>query len=75
MINALAKLYPSFEFDYKFVEEEGWGGTAEYENGELTNTTDWDIPTTHKDRIEVFDYCYACEDGDEEDMEELGCPR
>ena len=75
VINALAKLYPSFEFDYMFVEEQGWGGTANYKDGKLINTTDWGIPETHEDRINVFDYCYACENEDEEEMEELGCPR
>ena len=77
VMDALAKLWPEFEFDYKFVEEQGWGGTREYSDGRelITKSTDWDIPETHEDRIEVFEYCFACEDGDEEDMEEYGCPR
>ena len=77
VIDALAKLYPEFEFEYKFVEEQGWGGTREYSDGRewISKSKDWDIPETHEDYVKVFDYCYACENSDEEEMEELGCPR
>ena len=73
---AVAKMYPTFVIEWKYVEEQGWGGVCYYENGrELrTQRRTWDIPTTHAERMEIFDYCYACEDGDEEDMEMYGCP-
>lgn len=77
VMDALAKMYPNLDFDYKFVEEQGWGGVREYSDGtkQITKTRDWDIPTTHKERIEIFDYCYACEFEEDEEMEEFGCPR
>ena len=74
---ALAKMYPTFDIEWKYVEEQGWGGVSVYEDGRevITKRRMWDIPTTHEERMEIFDYCYACEDGDEEDMEMYGCPR
>ena len=76
IMSALAKMYPTFDIEWRFVEEQGWGGVCYYENGrELrTQRRSWDIPSTHDERMEIFDYCYACEDGDEEDMTEYGCP-
>jgi len=74
---ALAKMYPQYEIEWKYVEEQGWGGVSYYEDGRevITKRREWDIPTTHDERMEIFDYCFACEDGDEEDMEEYGCPK
>ncbi len=76
IMGALAKMYPTFVIEWKYIEEQGWGGVCYYENGrELrTQRRTWDIPSTHDDYLEIFDYCYACEDGDEEDMEMYGCP-
>lgn len=77
IMDALAKMYPNFDIEWKYIEEQGWGGVCYYENGrELrTHRRTWDIPSTHAERMEIFDYCYACEDGDEEDMEIYGCPK
>ena len=77
VMEALVKMYPTFDIEWKFVEEQGWGGVHIYQNGRelLTQRREWDIPTTHDERMDVFEYCFACEDGDEEDMEEWGCPK
>jgi len=76
IMDALAKMYPTFVIEWKYIEEQGWGGVCYYENGrELrTQRRSWDIPSTHDERMEIFEYCFACEDGDEEDMEAYGCP-
>lgn len=68
---SLAKMYPTFHFEWTFLEEQGWGGVYDYTNGKenITKRRLWDVPSTHDERIEIFDYCYYCEDGDEEEME------
>ena len=74
VMEALTKMYPTFDIEWKFVEEQGWGGVREYYNGEVTKENDWDIPETHGELMAIFDYCYACEDDDPEVMEIYGCP-
>lgn len=47
-----AKEYPELEFSLHYQEENGWGGTMEFYNGELTEETNYDIPASHADYIE-----------------------
>jgi hypothetical protein len=45
----LSEMYPSLEFDYEYEEEQGWGGTCTFVNGEETASDEWDIPESHAD--------------------------
>ena len=49
IIDKLAKMYPELQFDYEYEEEQGWGGTHTWVDGEVTDTEEWDIPSSHED--------------------------
>jgi hypothetical protein len=74
VVEALVKMYPNLTIEWYFREEQGWGGNRLYEDGveRITMRKSWDIPSNHAENIEVFDYCWACDD--EEEMEGYGCP-
>ena len=74
IMDALPKMYPHFTIEWNFLEEQGWGGARLYEDGveKITMRKSWDIPHSHSENIEIFDYCWACEE--EEEIEGYGCP-
>jgi hypothetical protein len=69
-----AKEYPELEFSFDYQEEEGWGGTMEFYNGELTEATDYDIPDSHADYTERELEC-VCSWEEDESCWYDDCPR
>ena len=55
VIDALAQMYPELVFDYEYEEEQGWGGSHTWVNGEVTDTMEYDIPSSHAD-FEALDH-------------------
>jgi hypothetical protein len=51
-IQKLSEMFPSLEFDYEYEEEQGWGGNAEWKDGELYASSEYDIPDSHADHTE-----------------------
>lgn len=49
VIETLSKMYPSLSFDYEYEEEQGWGGSILFENGEIISQNSYDIPASHAD--------------------------
>ena len=41
---AMAEEYPSLSFVLRYEEEQGWGGELIAENGNVEQTSQWDIP-------------------------------
>ena len=70
----LSAQYPSLTIQNEWEEEQGFGGTLQYENGEVTILDEYDVPSTHAEMIFRKDYCY-CEDNDPDDLPFDDCPR
>lgn len=49
LVNVLSKRYPELSFEYEFEEEQGWGGNLRFQDGEISYSNSWDIPTSHAD--------------------------
>lgn len=71
---AMAKQFPNLDFDIEYEEEQGWGGTMRFVQGELTFESDWDIPDSHEEYTERGRDCICSYLDDKEDW--YGdCPR
>jgi len=51
VFRAMVEQFPELHFDIEYEEEQGWGGTYEGENGDLTALETWDIPNSHADYV------------------------
>jgi hypothetical protein len=49
VFEAMVQQYPTLDFSITCNEEQGWGVEYWGENGELTVTDQWDIPSTHEE--------------------------
>ena len=61
---AMVQQYPTLYFSVTCNEEQGWGMEYYGENGELTMTDQWDIPSTHEEQESRTGNCY-CEINDD----------
>ena len=68
----MSKKFPKIAFKHYFEEEQGWGGEYEFQDGEVSDSREWDEPASHSDQVERGNSC-MCEDGDLEWMYE-DCP-
>jgi hypothetical protein len=76
--------HPELTFAFESEEEQGWGASFvssvvdDPEEGEpestLLMTDEWDIPDCHADYVSRGRDCWACEEGDEENLYS-DCPR
>ena len=66
VIAELSRQFPTLTLTLEFLEEQGWGGEFEFVGGEGVVLRQWDIPTTHAERVNVFSYCW-CADEHKED--------
>jgi hypothetical protein len=85
VFTAIVRQHPELSFDFSCEEEQGWG--ADYtssdgddvdENGVLTKSLilvkEWDIPDSHADYVDRDRECWACDNGDPDELYE-DCPR
>lgn len=56
-IERLSRQYPTLEFDLEYEEEQGWGGSATYVDGEIVNESHYDIPNSHADYTNLNKDC------------------
>lgn len=84
IFTAMVQQHPELDFDFESEEEQGWGAKFcssdaddEDEDGKPTKslilTEEWDIPSCHDDYVSRGRECWACENGDQEEMYE-DCP-
>ena len=75
-LQAIVKQFPDLDFNLRFVEEQGWGGELDGSGGQLFKVAEWDIPCTHKERMEYIGYC-SCEEMRDDEVEWMyeDCPR
>lgn len=85
VFHAIVRQHPELSFDFSSEEEQGWGaeftssdGDDEDEDGKVVKslimTREWDIPDSHADYVALGRDCWACDDGDPENLYE-DCPR
>ena len=63
MLLDMSEKFPNVVFTHNYEEEQGWGGEYEFQNGEVSEEREWDIPTSHFEHEERGNSC-VCEDGD-----------
>jgi hypothetical protein len=74
MMLQLSEQFPTVAFTHRYDEEQGWGGEYEFQNGEISNLEEWDIPTSHAD-AQALDQTCSCEMWtDDPDMWYDDCP-
>lgn len=74
MMLELSERFPTIAFTHRYDEEQGWGGEYEFQNGQITEEMQWDIPTTHAEHMELDQTC-SCEIWtDDPDMWYADCP-
>jgi hypothetical protein len=74
--DALAEQYPTLEIELEWEEEQGFGGTYLWVDGEGSETESYDIPESHADFVERDneDGCNCANFEDEDDWFD-DCPR
>lgn len=77
-IDTLAETFPDLVFTSRFLDEgDCFAGEIHWENGEQVFDTDLEI--NHGLKIEMYDYCYACEDMDDSELDDTretyGCAK
>ena len=64
VITKLSKMYPTLEFGYYYEEEQGWGGEDTIIDGEIVESNEWDIPSSHADHEKLDRECQCQFDDD-----------
>ena len=73
---AMSMKYPNLRFYLYSIEEQGWGAEMGFENGQVHVIKEWDVPESHQENMDIWDYCWKCEDiGFENDELYDDCPR
>ena len=61
VIEKLAQQYPDLTIHIGYEEEQGWGGEVTWDNGEVVQQEEWDIPDSHEEVMERNGYCNQCD--------------
>lgn len=67
IFTAMVRAFSALTFEYRFLEEQGWGGEYHASGGLYWIMDEWDIPETHEARVDKIGYCYCEEVGTRED--------
>ncbi|CAB4128985.1 hypothetical protein UFOVP223_39 [uncultured Caudovirales phage] len=70
---AMCEQFPTLEFNFYSIEEQGWGAEQEGHGGQLTLTKEWDIPNSHAEH-EQHDQTCRCEWDDDPNDWYDDCP-
>jgi hypothetical protein len=49
VFKAMVEQHPTLDWDFKWEEEQGWGGQSVGQDGDYSVTREWDIPNSHAD--------------------------
>lgn len=76
VMEAMVEQHPELTFHFSCEEEQGWGAEYSGEDGSLTLTDEWDIPSSHADYVarDNEDGCICSHYEDEDDWFD-DCPR
>ena len=66
-ITKLSSQFPTLQFDLEYEEEQGWGGSMTFLDGEIIDQSSYDIPSSHADyaKLDRTESC-PCQCGDVE---------
>lgn len=71
---AIGEQFAHLDFDIEYEEEQGWGGTIRFANGQVIFESEWDIPNSHEEYDSRGRDCICSYDDDEESWYS-DCPR
>ena len=74
MMLELSEKFPTISFIHRYDEEQGWGREYEFQNGQITDSKEWDIPTSHAEYVELDQTCTCEMWTDDPDMWYADCP-
>ncbi len=74
MLLEMSQKFPSIAFTHHYEEEQGWGREYEFQNGEISESDEWDIPTSHADYVDRDRTC-ICEYEDDPEYMYPDCPK
>ena len=57
----LSRQYPTATLELEYEEEQGWGGTIVFTNGEAEETEEYESKCRQCGTLETMDYCETCE--------------
>lgn len=57
VIDILAEQYPNVVITLEFEEEQGWGGMMKWEDAQVVESYEYDIPMSHADYVEQGKEC------------------
>ena len=66
VFDAMAEQFPSLVLSLRSVEEQGWGVEHIADEDGVRIIEEWDIPTTHEDRMKYLEHCHCDELRDDE---------
>jgi hypothetical protein len=61
----MTEMFPELRFEFRSIEEQGWGAEYEGSEGQFSMTDSWDIPANHAERIKRQGYCWECDSEDD----------
>jgi len=73
ILATLSEQYPNLHIELEWEEEQGFGGTFVFTNGEATETDSYDIPSSHADHVSRGRDC-ICEYYDDPEDFYPDCP-
>ena len=71
---AMVEQFPSLEFRFDCLEEQGWGVEFAGKDGDIYVVREWDVPTCHTDWVNAGLDCVQCANYDEDEWYS-DCPR
>jgi hypothetical protein len=74
MLLEMSEQFPSIAFTHYYEEEQGWGGEYEFQNGEISESREWDIPNSHAEKMDLGQTCNCEIWGDDLDWMFDDCP-
>ena len=57
MLLEMSQEFPTISFTHNYEEEQGWGGEYEFQDGLISEETEWDIPMSHADHMNRDQTC------------------
>lgn len=75
LVEELSPKFPTLKFDYDYEEEQGWGGSITFKNGEVLDSSEYDIPNSHEEFTSRDQTCVCEWNDDDPDSWFDDCPR
>jgi hypothetical protein len=66
-VDAMAERFPMCQIELAYEEEQGWGGERVYDAGKLFSESEYGIPESHQDYMDMGRDCSLCEWGEPAD--------